>query len=452
MTDEQRAPTDFAVEDFEARFQTDDVPTEGVGLSSEIAAGWEAAGRKIAPMLGSYSTAVITSSDELAAAHVALGIGFAEAERRRVAIGDLVGEVEPLQSLVTSDDPHGISDSFTYGVSLNRIAQPIDASGNLFIMPSGTGSVRDASMLANTRWHRLANGFHEVGALLILVAPSDAPGLRDLIAQMDGVVLVGESGIDSSYLHVLARVPTPLDVAPKRPSARKSKLSLGRLLLAAGLLIVLVGIGYAMRFGDLSQLGRRLGLNRGDAAAASSGPLAQRAAAETLVVAAPESMPEASAMADYSVELAAYNTHESALMRLRQLQSELPAATIAPVPIGSARETYYKVIAGAYRKQSDAEGLLQRLRGSKVVSSSEGTVVRTPYALLLDSTEEGRTHTLVEKYAGAPHPMYVLVQPDGSLKLYAGAFERPEDSAALLLALRAAQLNPVLVYRTGRIP
>ena len=113
--------------------------------------GWEAAGRQIAPMLGSYSAAVITGTDALAAAHVAIGIGLAEAEHRRVAIGDLVGEIEPIQALVTSDDPHGISDSFAFGVSLNKIAQPIDTTGNLFIMPSGTGSVADPEIFRNAR-------------------------------------------------------------------------------------------------------------------------------------------------------------------------------------------------------------------------------------------------------------------------------------------------------------
>jgi hypothetical protein len=418
--------------------------------SSDSAAGWEAAGRKIAPMLGSYSAAVVTSSDELAAAYVALGIGLAEAEHRRVAIGDLVGEVEPLQSLITSDDPHGISDSFTFGVSLNKIAQPIDSTGNLFVMPSGTGSVAEPEIFRNSRWQRLANGFREVGALLLLVAPADAPGLKELIDQMDGVVLVGASRIDSTYMHVLARVPAPLEAPPSKAEQKKKKLPIWRLILAVLLLVGFIGAGMYVRYLDLP---------RRNKAVPSTPPVADTMAlatlpppAETLLVAPPENVADSANAAAYAVELAAYNTHESALMRLRQIQEGLPSATIAPVPIGSTRETYYKLIAGAFTRQQEANTFLARLRRTLVLSETEGTVVRTPYALLLDSAEAGRTQLLVQKYAGTPHPVYVLVQPDGSLKLYAGAFERPEDSAALLMALRSAQLNPVLVYRTGRTP
>ena len=72
---------------------------------------WEDAGQQIAPVLGSYSAVVITSSDPVAAAHVALGIALAEAKHKRVVVGDLIGDVTPLRSLVKDEDPHGISDS-----------------------------------------------------------------------------------------------------------------------------------------------------------------------------------------------------------------------------------------------------------------------------------------------------------------------------------------------------
>ncbi len=440
-------------DDFSTLLNSGDFKPTMTDAVSEFGQAWEAAGRRIAPMLGSYSAAVVTASDELAAAYVAIGIGLAEAEHRRVAIGDLVGEVPPIQSLVQSEDPHGISDSFTYGVSLNKIAQPIDTTGNLFIMPSGTGTVADAEVFANTRWQRLANGFREVGALLILVAPADAPGIRELIDQMDGVVIVGDTELaHAPYVHVLARVKEPVmvDTGKKRISAPK-KLSLGRLAMAVLLLVGLAGTGFYLRSLDLPNRASRAAAMRA-ANADSMANLMVPAPAETLVVVPPANPDDSANAAEYAVELSAYNTHETALLLLRKLSLELPAATIAPVPVGTTRETYYKIISGAFTKQSDAEDLLTLLRFKSVLNETEGTVVRTPFALILDSAEGGRTHPLVERYAGTPHPVYVLAQPDGSLKLYAGAFERPEDSAALMAALRAAHLNPVLVYRTGRTP
>jgi hypothetical protein len=110
------------------------------------------------------------------------------------------------------------------------------------------------------------------------------------------------------------------------------------------------------------------------------------------------------------------------------------------------------VISGAFPTHREAEVHLEVLKHDGVIVNVPGTVVRTPYALLIDSALAGHTTDLVRKYANANQPVYVLAQKDGSLKLYAGAFERPEDSATLMATLRAAQLNPTLVYRTGRSP
>jgi len=426
-------------------------PTKGQIASHvppDSAAGWEAAGRQIAPMLGSYSAAIVTSSDELAAAHVALGIGLAEAEHRRVAIGDLVGELEPIQSLVSSDDPHGISDSFTFGVSLNRIAQPIDTTGNLFVMPSGTGSVADPEIFKNVRWHRLANGFREVGALLLLVAPADAPGLRELIDHMDGVVLVGTSPLDyAPYINVLARVPAPIRPLQRNgaPAAKPKPVWLISLLLLV--LFSLVAAGIYWRYLDHGTPDKRPAFRN-----PAPRPTTPQTPAETLTVGPPGNLADSTSAAAYAVELATWNAPDDAIATLRRNQSSLPAGTVSPVPVGPNRDTYYKLITGAFTTKTGADSLLARLKQQGVVRDMPGTVVRTPYALLLDSATAGHTQELVRKYAGTKQAVYVLAQRDGTLKLYAGAFERPEDSGTLLATLRSAALHPVLVYRTGRTP
>ncbi len=415
------------------------------------AAGWERAGRKIAPMLGSYSAAVVTSSDVLAAAHVAIGIGLAEAEHRRVAIADLVGEVEPIQSLVTSDDPHGISDSFTYGVSLNKIAQPIDTTGNLFVMPSGTGSIADPAIFANSRWQRLANGFREVGALLVIVAPAGASGLKELIDQTDGVVLVGGTPLDfAPYINVLARVPAPASIAPI--FVPKKTLAVWKI---AALLLVLVGgvgTGLYFRYADQARPVGRPPFRRAAPLAAAPTRAPAAAVPDTLTVPPPVNPADSLQAAAFAVELGAWNAPDDAAEQVSRYRRSLPGATIAPVPIGPNRETYYKVVAGAYPTQREAQMLLDVLRHKGVVQDGLGTLVRTPYALLLDSATAGHTQDIIAKYRRSKQPVYVLAQPDGSLRVYAGAFERPEDAASLLATLRAAQLTPVLAYRTGRTP
>ena len=414
--------------------------------------GWEAAGRQIAPMLGSYSAAVVTGTDALAAAHVAIGIGLAEAEHRRIAIGDLVGEIEPIQALVTSDDPHGISDSFTFGVSLNKIAQPIDTTGNLFIMPSGTGSVADPEIFRNSRWQRLANGFREVGALLLLVAPADAPGLKELIDQLDGVVLVGATPLDfAPYINVLARVPNPLRASHRKPEPKP--LGIWKIAALLLLLVALVGAGLYFRFAnEASQKTAAVPAFRKPAPPVVAPPPAP--AADSVTVCAPANPADSASASAYAVEVAAWNSQDDANEALARFRDLLPAGTISPVPIGPAREKYFKLIVGAYPRRNEADAELDLLRHKQVTPTPTlGAVVRTPYALLIDSAVAGRPSELVRKYPEARKwGSYVLAQPDGALKLYAGAFERPEDAAALMVTLRAAKLTPTLVYRTGRTP
>jgi len=150
---------------------------------------WEAAGSRVAGTLDSASAVVVLGHDPIATASVALGIARAQASHRRVAVGDLIGDVPPLRELVTDDDPHGLTDAFLYGVSFNRIARQIDAIGNLHVLPSGSDQVVQEEILRNDRWRRLASGFHEAGALLLIAAPAAVPGVEDLIRMLDGVVV-----------------------------------------------------------------------------------------------------------------------------------------------------------------------------------------------------------------------------------------------------------------------
>ena len=237
-------------------------------MKSRVAGGrpvaWEDAGRQIAPLLGSYSAVVVTSSDPVAAAHVALGIGRAEAKQRRVVIGDLVGDLDPLRSLVNDEDPHGITDSFLYGVSLNKIGYEVEGSENLYIMPSGTDPDVREEIFRSARWKRLAAGFGEAGALLLLVANSESPGLSDLIEQTDGVVLVKETNLTAApSALVLARVPSPtptLEIPVNRIGARAANWRQHRWFypaLGATALLLIAAVGLALMLTRYGQARRQ---------------------------------------------------------------------------------------------------------------------------------------------------------------------------------------------------
>ena len=168
---------------------------------------YEGAGRQVAVAVRGYSSVVVTSDDILAAAHSAIGMALAESTHRLVMIGDLTGEAAPLQALVKDDDAHGIYDSFEFGTSFVRIAREVEGAPNMFIMPSGTESAATERIISSQRWKHFASEFANADELLLLVAHCDAPGLIQLIAQTDGVVLVG-----------LQRLPA----APEREHPRKN--------------------------------------------------------------------------------------------------------------------------------------------------------------------------------------------------------------------------------------
>ena len=112
--------------------------------------GWDDEGRRLSPLIDTLSAVVVVGSETAASTLVALGLARAQAERRRVVIGDLVGDLELLESMIPRHDHHGLSDSFNYGISLNRIGYPVESGGNLFIMPSGSEPVATEMIKAGT--------------------------------------------------------------------------------------------------------------------------------------------------------------------------------------------------------------------------------------------------------------------------------------------------------------
>ena len=451
-------------------------------MSQKVSGGrpiaWEDAGRQVAPVLGSYSTIVVTSSDPHAAAYVALGIARAEAKHRRSVVGDLVGDLPPLRSLVVEEDPHGITDSFLYGVSLNKIGYQVEDVPNLYVMPSGTDPLIDEEIMGSRRWRRLGTSFGEAGAFLILVARSDAPGLDDLVEQLDGVVLVKDQELqnassDSSESATAAPSratrttsskvtgPTPTLKIPlhriKAGAARWPRRKWLYPALGALALLVIAGVTTAIllvRSSQSAQPGKRV------PAVVVAPPVAAppKPAPETLYIAPPANVNDSGEAAAFSVELLVANTAEGANLFVRKNGAALPAAAVSPVPIGPERATWYKVTAGAYTAKGQADSLLLALRDSRVLAGdSAGSVTRTPLALLVDSVPNqggivDAVRAAVQKYAARGLPVYSLMQNDGGARIYAGAFATAGQSAELIKSLRAAGLQPVLVFRTGRAP
>lgn len=425
---------------------------------------WEDAGRQIAPVLGSYSAVLITSSDTVAAAHVALGIAHAESQHRRVIVGDLVGDIPSLRSLLEEEDPHGISDSFLYGVSLNKIGYEVAGTPNLYIMPSGTDPIIGEEIFRSARWKTLGAGFAQAGALLLLVARSDAPGIADLAEQIDGVVLVRDTELpDAPSALVLARVPAPtptLKIPLHRISASAASWSTHRWFYPAigvGTVVLVAAIGLALMLARAGQARRAPTAAVRAVPVPAPVPPPPRPAPETLYIAPPANVNDSAVASEFAVELLVANTAEGANLFVRKNGAALPAAAVSPIPIDPERSTWYKVTAGAYTRRYQADSLLLALRQSRVLTDSAGSVTRAPLALLVDSVPSqggivDAVRSAIQKYAARGLAVYALIQDGGGAHLYAGAFAAPDQSAGLIRILRGAGLKPVLVYRTGSAP
>ena len=466
----------------------EDAPLAGGGST------WGAQGAALAPLLRDKGALVIVAPEPRIAGEVALGLGRVESQRRRVAIADLVGELPVLHRHVTGDDPHGISDSFNFGVSLNKIAYPVEGAGELFVMPSGSDAIQTEAIYRSGRWRRLATGFREVGALLLIVAPAEAEGLDELIASTDGAVAVGDVVLPHSSV-VAARLPLPApavqsaprrlparpaaDVAggtDRRNAARRSSTPRWAAITAALLLVLGAGAAAwywfrpnALPFAGLvdsaavaneTASAGSVELQAADSAGSTvlpAGPAPDptdttpvEAISEPIVAARVANPADSANGSAWGVEIVATNTQSGAIFKLIEEAGVLPAATYAPVSRGGERLWFY-VVSGAYANRSGADSLLRALRANGTMARGAGQVRRLPYALLVQTgVSRENAPALVAAFIARELPVYALLQPDGSASLFAGAFESPEQAGLLAAALRARSVEPKVVYRIGR--
>jgi hypothetical protein len=451
---------------------------------------WEVEGRRLAPLLDGVDAVVIAGNDPAAAASAAIGVARMQGQRRRVAVADLVGEAPAIEALLTGDDPHGIADSFLYGVSLNKIARPMREADNVFLMPSGTEPVDHEGVYANERWRRLAAGFHQVGALLIVVARPSVPGFAQLCAHLGSLMPVGDTTFPMPggvpLIAPPAAPPPPAEptttptsntarrareAAQQDETGRRSKLL--AVVLVLGAIAIAVGAMWPQiltrlpapiaallerppadtaalvvpptpmdttpvrdtAVADSTATPAGGATTRGDSAVAT-------AAREPLTVDNPA---DSTVAARFAVYFATANTRAAAMpdARVRALE----AVALSPVLDGTER--WFRVTVGASASRPEAEALLSKLRAEKLIGA--GSIVSVPFALRLESKVTApMVKARLDALATRGILGYALRQSDGSATIYTGAFESPAQATALADSLRVVGVAPVLAYRTGR--
>jgi hypothetical protein len=452
------------------------------------AADWTERGREIGLTLNASHAIVVIGSDPVSTSEVALGIARVQAQRRRVAVGDVFGEAPPLQALVRNDDPHGLVDSFLFGVSLNRIAAPVPDSGDLFIMPTGVAPIDYDELFVHPRWSRLVAGFREAGALLVLVAPASAAHLRDLVDTTDGAVIVGdvvppEISVKQSlaWLRPVKRgkptSPTPVapevaveeGVAPQRDPRR---VLAG---WAAGIVLTLLiasAIFWFARAPFASDRKARVGVagNSAVAATVTGGGLSPDSArlalvdslrrdsvaraiasapgADSFPLLIPANPADSTAASAWAVRLEQTNTKSGAILDLRGRFETVPAGTYG----FDLRTRFFLLVAGAYPTRAGADSLLVQLRANRILAPSLGSVTSLPFAFLVQAdVPVTDVPSRLARFAARGQPVYALRQPNGAAHLYFGAYESPRQAALAVPTVREAGLTPTLVYRIGRV-
>lgn len=456
---------------------------------------WSEEGRETGGKLDACHAIVVVGSDSIATAEVALGIGRVQARRRRVAIGDLLGEALPLQSLVGNEEAHGLVDSFMYGVSLNRVAYPVAGADELFVMPSGTSPIDYEELFLNPRWRRLAAGFREVGALLVLAAPAHASHLRELVDATDGAVIVGDEvpaslSVAQSLAWIRPRRNAPISVAATLPPAQRSPLGVrpiageaprGRRRLAAGaagaaLTLLLAGAGFwfAQRpFAAETKVRRGVSGTSPAATRITGGAVAtvdaararevererflrdSAARAANLAVApdsfpvlAPENPGDSASASAYAVVLENTNGLAGAILGLRDRFRSVPAGSYSV----DLRTRYHQLVSGAYPTRAGADSLLLQLRARRVLAPGFGSVTSLPYAFLIEAdVDSAAVPQHLARAAARALPIYALRQPNGAAHLYFGAYDSPQHASLAVPAVRKAGYAPKLVYRIGRV-
>lgn len=418
---------------------------------------WEEEGRRLAPIFGSISSAVIVGADAEAAARVAIGLARAAVLERRVAIADLAGESPSLRALAGQDDGVGITDSFRDGTSLNAAARPAaDGTPSLFMLPCGGDVPVPEDVFRSERWGRLAAGFAEAGALLLLVAKADSPGLDALVPQADGAVAVGDAMLPLEW-RVLAQAGdrTPVVSRETEPArVRRAVRPAGPLRVVGAVLTVAAVVAGATLLWQRWETATRGPRPVAAPAASSEGAVALAvplAPADTVTVVGPVNPSDSAIAAQFAVELVATNTVAGANSWLRERGDRLSAVTVSPVLLGAGRMRWHKVLAGAWRERMSADSMLAALRNDGVLRAEAGLVVRAPVALLLEAgVLRGAAPAQVAGLVARGVPAYALLQDDGSVRLFAGAFETAAAAVLLSADLRAKGLAPRVAYRTGR--
>lgn len=169
---------------------------------------WIAAGRGESVVL-----LVDAADDRVWAADAAIGIasGWARAGRR-VVLADLHLDEPIVHDRLGEPNLDGVADVFLYGASLSRAARPVPGRG-FYLISAGTYAEDPAAVLGHPRWPRIAAGFADAQATLLLFVQAGASGLASLAGWAPTAIVLGAPAGLPDGLRVRAVAAPPLAAA-----------------------------------------------------------------------------------------------------------------------------------------------------------------------------------------------------------------------------------------------
>ena len=432
------------------------------------------------------------SPDRRWAADAAVAIAAAWSDAgERVVLVDLHLEDPILHERVGMENVDGIVDVCLYGASLARGARPVPERG-FHLIPVGTPTPDPGAVLWHPRWPKIAAGFREAEAWLLLYVPADAPDLSGLATWVTDAILLGPTraaGDVPGGVRVRAAVEppkpleppaVPVEASPEAPepavapaevavplaaaevlaepaAARKPVAAVpealprrraGVLWALFVLLIVAAALAAAWVFGP--QFGLRF---PGRALPPQPAAVAQPAEpAPAAPIAAAQQLP-------FSVHVKAYPSLGAAFEQMNVERQRFRGTRFFVSPEAEQGILYFKVFAGPVGDTAAATRLREQLVAGGAVDPNDiagatSLIKFNPFSFDLgDFPSEPEATSRAEVLAADSIPAYAVPVrfSDGNQRwrVYGGAFGDSIGAESMRGMLQEAGIEPRLVERVG---
>ncbi len=417
---------------------------------------------------------------------------------RRVVLADLSIDNPALdRGAAELPGPEGIVDTILFGTSLAHVSVRQDTR-ELYYVPSGTFPPNTTEVLRSERWADLSRGFRNDGSLLLLFTP---PRILAELRLTPQAVFMLAKGVPSEHDKTVAHLahlipetipaiaivdqaaapateskPVVMPAPPGRPAGRRRPAlwyaGMGLLALTIGFLVFVLTRQQAGTepagpdtatpgTADTTPVSGALTPERdsgiSDAAGGPPETRTEQAATPTAIPAAPATPPAPAKSPTVAPDSLIYALQVSAFSRIgpaEQVRAALDSAGyqsyLTPVAL-PGRGIWYRVMVGAYADRESARRVRAGLWSTGRVKSGTGTVLRTPYGLVLGRGLPPDSATrLLRGLRQKGVSGYILRAPDGSASVVYGAFSNPGQAAAADSMLKARGFEAAIESRMGK--